>query len=301
VRASVEKRRLDDRGFRIMKLGEGVADFKCGLALDHFLFNAGAGEIVAGGRDNPAAPSVRSSNILRNSWRHMFKQKFFPALAALAILGTTVSAGAATKGMSGHMGGSVRSMMGTGIYHGMKLGPDHGMPIGTAGGDGPTYTGKPDLQAAISLVVAGGAPGNFSIVKALTALAGAKLATAEVGKLTKQYGSARVAKYVEVQNFAVNDAVRRATKAGVKFPKPTLKGTVLAKRIVMLGLSNGTYYEGYFLDHVVTNGIHEAVMSDIDKTFGAPADANYHLISIQAHYDLAQALGATTVKLAAYH
>jgi hypothetical protein len=29
--------------------------------------------------------------------------------------------------------------------------------------------------------------------------------------------------------------------------------------------------------------------------------SNYHLISDQAHYDLAQALGATTVKLAAYH
>lgn len=104
-----------------------------------------------------------------------------------------------------------------------------------------------------------------------------------------------------MQNFAVNDAVRRALQAGVKFPAPTLKGAELAKRIVTLGLLNGTYYEGYFLDHVVTNGIHEAVMSDIDHTFSPAGDANYHLISNQAHYDLAQALGATTVKLAVYH
>jgi len=237
----------------------------------------------------------------------MITKKLLPALAIAAMLGTTISAGAMTKsmgghmGMSKHMGMSGHMMMGTGIYHGMKMGPDHGMPEATAGGDGATYSGKPDLQAAISLVVAGGAPGNFSIVKALTALAGAKTANAEVAKLSKQYGSARIAKYVEVQNFAVNDAVRRAIKAGVKFPKPMLKGATLAKRVVGLGLLNGTYYEGYFLDHVVTNGIHEAVMSDIDHTFSLAGDANYHLISNQAHYDLAQALGATTVKLAAYH
>jgi len=45
----------------------------------------------------------------------------------------------------------------------------------------------------------------------------------------------------------------------------------------------------------------EAVMNDIDKKFGAAADGNYHRIADQAHYDLAQALGVTSVKLAAYH
>lgn len=214
------------------------------------------------------------------------------ALAAAAILGTATAAGAA--GMSS-------GMTGTGIYAGMKMGPDHGMPAGMAGGDGASYTGAPDLQAAISLVVAGGKPGNFSLVRALTALAGPKLANAEVAKLRKQYGAARVDAYVAVQNYAVNDAVHRALKAGVKFPTPTLSGTTLAKRIVGLGLLNGTYYEGWFLDHIVTHPIHEAVMGDIDRTFSPAADANYHLISNQAHYDLAQALGATSVKLAAYH
>ncbi|MBD5605286.1 MAG: hypothetical protein IAI48_09375 [Candidatus Eremiobacteraeota bacterium] len=73
-------------------------------------------------------------------------------------------------------------------------GPDHGMPAGTKGGDGPSYTGAPDLQGAISLVVAGGKPGHFSIVKALTVLAGPTTANAEVAKLTKQYGSAAAAR-----------------------------------------------------------------------------------------------------------
>ncbi len=183
----------------------------------------------------------------------------------------------------------------------MAGGMDHGMPEGKAGGDGVAYTGAPDLEAAISLVTAGGTPGHFSIVKALTGLAGSKTANAEVAKLTKQYGQAKVASFVAVQNFAVDDAVKIATAGGVKFPAPTLTGAALAKRVVGLGLIDGTYYEGTQLDHLITHGIHERVMADIDAKFGAAADANYHRIADQAHYDLAQALGVTSVKLAAYH
>ncbi|MDQ2908385.1 MAG: hypothetical protein M3R44_03430 [Candidatus Eremiobacteraeota bacterium] len=175
------------------------------------------------------------------------------------------------------------------------------MPTGTAGADGIPYTGSPDLDAAISLVTAGGTPGDFSIAKALTALAGDKTADAEIAKLQKQYGAAKFASFVTVQNYAVNDAVRLATAAGVKFPTPTLHGTALAKTITNLGLENETYYEGVMLDHVVTHAIHEHVMDDIDQKYGAGPDANYHRIADQAHYDLAQALGMTNVKLAAYH
>jgi len=183
----------------------------------------------------------------------------------------------------------------------MMSGPDHGMPEGRAGGDGTAYTGAPDLDAAISLVTAGGAAGAFSLTRALTALVGTKATNAEVAKLTKQYGKASVTSFVVVQNYAVDDAVAKATAAGVKFPKPTLQGTVLAKRLVTLGLEDGTYYEGVQLDHLVTNKIHEAVMADIDQKYGAASDANYHRVADQAHYDLAQALGVTSVKLAAFH
>ena len=91
-----------------------------------------------------------------------------------------------------------------------------------------------------------------------------------------------------------------ATAAGVKFPAPSVHGAALAKRVVTLGLVNGTYYEGTQLDHLVTNKIHESVMDDIDQKFGASADANYHRIADQAHYDLAKALGVN-IKLAAFH
>lgn len=107
--------------------------------------------------------------------------------------------------------------------------------------------------------------------------------------------------FVTVQNFAVNDAVRLATTAGVKFPTPTLTGKDLAVRVVTLGVVKGRYYEGTQLDHLVTHAIHEQVMVDIDNKFGSAADANYHKISNQAHYDLAQTLGAKSVGLADFH
>lgn len=220
-------------------------------------------------------------------------KKLLPFATAAALLAGTAAAGAQTNPAA------APAPMASGMS--AMTGPDHGMPQGTMGGDGIAYTGAPDLQAAISLVTAGGAPGSFSITTALTNLVGADAANAEVAKLTKQYGAPAVSSFVEVQNFAVDDAVRIATAAGVKFPTPALKGADLAKRIVSLGLVDGTYYEGTQLDHLVTHAIHEQVMGDIDAKYGVAADANYHKIADQAHYDLAQALGAKDVKLAAFH
>ena len=106
---------------------------------------------------------------------------------------------------------------------------------------------------------------------------------------------------MKVQNFAVDEAVRDATAAGVMLPAPMLHGKRLAVALTKAGLEGGTYYEGVMLDHLVSNKIHVAVMKAIDAQYGAKADANYHRIADQAHYDLAQALGATSVQLAVYH
>ncbi|MBC5799746.1 MAG: hypothetical protein GIX03_09980 [Candidatus Eremiobacteraeota bacterium] len=227
----------------------------------------------------------------------MIKQALVPLFAASALLAATVGAGAQSMapmhGMKSHMMMHKSSMS---MSH-----MEHGMPTGKAGADGISYLGKPDLQAAISLVTAGGAPGHFSIAKALTALAGDTVADAEIAKLTKQYGKTRFMSFVTVQNYTVNDAVKIATNAGVKFPKPTMHGKALAATVVKLGLEDGTYYEGVQLDHLVTHAIHEHVMDDIDQKYGTAADANYHRIADQAHYDLAHALGMSNVKLASYH
>jgi len=219
----------------------------------------------------------------------MIRTFLYPAVAALVLGLAPLAANA--DGM-----GNIQSMVSS-----FPSGADHGMPSGLAGGDGGRYSGAPDLQATISLVTAGGAPGSFSIAQALTAMAGPTIANAEIAKLQKQYGKERFSSYVIVQNYAVNDAVSKAAGAKVVFPVASLTGADLAKRIVTLGLIDGTYYEGYQLDHLVTNPIHDAVMVDIDAKYGTVADANYHLISNQAHYDLAQALGMTNVGLADYH
>jgi hypothetical protein len=167
---------------------------------------------------------------------------------------------------------------------------------------GPTYMASPDLQATISFVVAGGGPTNFSTAKALTALVGADLTTAEVGKLTKQYGKANVDSFITVFNYAVDDAAAIAIKDGVKFPQPMTTGHELAAQVVKDGTTpDGVFWTGYMLDHLVTHPIHDQVMGDIDKKFSPVADANYHKISNQAMYDLAQALGAKSVALASFH
>jgi hypothetical protein len=215
----------------------------------------------------------------------MFKRILAPVIMAALLPALASAASAATVATAGMMSGTMM----------------HGMPKGQMGADGIPYMGAPNLEVASSLVAAGGSPEKFSIVTALRNLAGKKIADAELLKLTRQFGPGKIESFVKVQNFAVDEAVREATSAGVKFPAPTLKGTALAVAITKAGLEGGTYYEGVMLDHLVSHKIHEAVMDEIDAQYGAKADANYHRIADQAHYDLAQALGAKTVGLAQYH
>lgn len=169
---------------------------------------------------------------------------------------------------------------------------------------GPVYAGAPNLAATASLVAAGGGPANFSIATALTSMIGADLTNKEIAKLQKQYGKPRVATFVKTFNFAVGDALKIATKAGVKLPAPALKGKALAAALVKAGVAaDGTFQTEYLLDKAVSHKIHVQVMNDIDKApgYGKKADLDYHTISNQAHYDLAQALGMKDVKLAPLH
>jgi len=167
---------------------------------------------------------------------------------------------------------------------------------------GPVYEGAPALTVTASLVKAGGGPAHFSAAKALTSMVGGKLVGAEVGKLTKQYGAAKVKSWLTVFDYAVHDALAHATKAGVKLPKGNLSGKALAVSLVKAGLDkDGTFYVEYMLDKAVSHKIHDAVMDDIDNKFGGKADSDYHAITNQAMYDLAHALGAKTVKLSSFH
>jgi hypothetical protein len=167
---------------------------------------------------------------------------------------------------------------------------------------GPVYTGAPALAVTASLVRAGGGPAHYSTAKALTSMVGPKLVTAEVGKLTKQYGKASVGSWLTVFDFAVADSLKIATAAGVKLPAGPLAGHKLAATLVGAGSDKtGTFYTGFLLDKAVTHKIHMQVMEDIDSKYGEPADQNYHKVTNQAMVDVAHALGAKSVKVASLH
>ena len=177
-----------------------------------------------------------------------------------------------------------------------------GMAMDMARYGGPVYNGAPALDVTASLVKAGGGAEGFSIATALTSMVGDKLVGAEVGKLTKQYGKAKVGSWIEVFNFAVGDALKIATAAGVTLPDGSLSGKELAATLVGAGLDKkGTFYTEYLLDKAVTHKIHVQVMEDIDAKYGAAADTNYHAVTNQAMVDLAHALGKTSVKVARLH
>jgi hypothetical protein len=169
---------------------------------------------------------------------------------------------------------------------------------------GPVYSGPPALAVTASLVAAGGGPDKYSTATALTSMLGADTVTAEINKLNKQYGTAAVQQWLKTFDFAVTDALKIATAAGVTLPAPTLSGKELAVTLVKAGTApDGTFQIEYLLDKAVSHKIHDQVMDDIDKdpSLGKKADYDYHRISNQAFYDVAQALGMTSVKLAAVH
>lgn len=133
---------------------------------------------------------------------------------------------------------------------------------------------------------------------------GEKTVNGEVAKLNEQYGKADVDKFLDGMTFAVKDGVKRATEQGIKLPEAPadLTGAALAKALVQAGTApDGTFWSGYMFDKTLGHALHNAVMADIDATSSHSADENTHKILNQAMYDVAQALGETSVKLAPLH
>jgi hypothetical protein len=137
-------------------------------------------------------------------------------------------------------------------------------------------------------------------------MVGKATVTAEVAKLSKQYGAAEVTQWLKTFDFAVNDSLKIATAKGIKLPAadPKLTGKALATTLAKAGTdADGVFQIEFLLDKAVSHGIHVQVMNDIDKApgFRKKADLDYHTVSNQAFYDVAQALGATSIKLAPLH
>jgi hypothetical protein len=171
---------------------------------------------------------------------------------------------------------------------------------------GPIYSGAPALGVTAALVAAGGGAAKYSTATALTTMLGAPTVKAEVAKLTTQYGAAAVTQWLKTFDFAVGDSLKIATAKGIALPAadPKMTGVTLAKTLVSAGTApDGTFQIEFLLDKAVSHGIHVQVMNDIDANpaFGKLADLKYHEISNQAFYDVAQALGAKSVKISNLH
>jgi len=182
-----------------------------------------------------------------------------------------------------------------------SMNDDMNMQVNRYGG--PVYNGAPALDVTVALVVAGGGPGHFSLVTALNHMLGAATVNAEVAKLTKQYGKQHVGEWVSGIDFAVDDALKIVQEKRIALPAPAkLSGVQLAKTLVGAGTApDNTFWSGLLFDHALSHGIHMQVMDDTDAKYGVAFDANYHAISNQAFYDVAQALGEKNVRLSAFH
>jgi len=220
---------------------------------------------------------------------------------------TDTSQSAATAAPTAEYGGTAGgSMAGGAMSKPTDAGKDT-MMSGTMHGrfGGPVYTGAPALGVTAALVMAGGGPAKFSTAAALTNMVGAATVTAEVAKLSKQYGAPAVTQWLKTFDFAVNDSLKIATAKGIKLPAadPKMTGKKLAATLVTAGTdTNGVFQVEFLLDKAVSHGIHVQVMNDIDKApgFGKKADLDYHTISNQAFYDVGEAL-KVPVKLAPLH
>lgn len=169
---------------------------------------------------------------------------------------------------------------------------------------GPAYMGEPALEATAALVAAGGGAENFDFAAALVSMLGQDTVNAEVAKLTDQYGEKEVTDFVAGMTWAVKDALKRATEAGIALPEAPadLKGEALARALVKAGVADdGVFWSGYLFDVALSHDLHNKVMADIEAEFGHDMDKLTHKILNQAMYDVAQALGEKDVKLAELH
>lgn len=162
---------------------------------------------------------------------------------------------------------------------------------------GTVYTNNPKLTNTLALVLAGGYDGKgkpFSTVTAFGVLAG-PVAKAEAAKLTKQFTAAGFAQYVKTFDFVIADSLKIVTAAKVPLPKapaPNPKdGKALSAALYTDGVDakTGDFNVEYMLDHLVTHPVHVQVMKDIDAKYGAKADADYHVVTLQIFKDLKSA------------
>ncbi len=176
----------------------------------------------------------------------------------------------------------------------MKSMPDLNMSAASRFSGPGVYTGAPALPVTLSMVIAGGGPSNFSTLTLVKALAGDKTGP-EVASLKKKFGDEKVTNFVKVFDFVVADTLKIVTAKNIALPKtpnPDPKdGKALAQALWNAGATPNGFQVEVMLDRAVSHGIHDQVMTDIDKKFGVGPDADYHAVLTQAMHDLAGVYG----------
>ena len=159
------------------------------------------------------------------------------------------------------------------------------------------YTGAPALPVTLSMVIAGGGPSDFSTVTLVKALAGDK-AGPEVAPLQQKFGDAKVANFVKVFAFVVNDSLRIVKAKGIALPSTPnpspSDGKALSAALWGAGQTPNGFNVEVMLDRAVSHPIHVEVMNDIDAKYGVAADADYHAVLNQAMHDLASVYGLSS-------
>ena len=147
------------------------------------------------------------------------------------------------------------------------------------------YTGKPALPVTLSMVIAGGGPGNFATLTLVKVLAGDKT-DAEVAALKQKFGDQKITNFVTIFPFVVSDSLKIAKEKGVALPaapNPDPKnGEALAGALWAAGQTGHSFNVEVMLDRAVSHPIHMQVMTDIDAKYGLAADADYHAVLNQA-------------------
>jgi hypothetical protein len=160
-----------------------------------------------------------------------------------------------------------------------------------------SYRGAPDLNLALAVVLAGGGPAHFD-ASTLVGVLGGSMTKAEVAKLTREYGAAKVSSFLATFTFAINDVLRIVQEKKIALPSDPIPdpkdGGRLTAALVWAGtMPNGRFDVGYMIEHMISHDLHVVLMHDINNNpaFGPAANANFHVILTRAVLDLKSAYG----------
>lgn len=158
-----------------------------------------------------------------------------------------------------------------------------------------SYRGKPDVALTYAILDAGGGPGKFNSAKLFRTLGG-RHTNAEVRKLQRVYGKAKMAAFMETFTFAMSDLqtlFKLNHIAAVDPPRSVYQnGRGLSMAIYHAGIMpNGRYDCGYMMEHLMTHPIHVVLMHDINvaRGHGPQHNANFHIILTRVILDLKDA------------